>query len=179
MRCVCPCVPFCVVACHCVRRCDPNAMLPFTQGRLYWSETNFQNQGGGCGAASKTVKIKNPRPKNAQKPENRPKNPKNRPEKPKKRQKNAQNNPEGRKKDGKKCRPFSFYTANCEQTVNERNFQIFTEKTEKCEKMKIIFTFPLIRSCSHKIFKIFNRTLVCTKKSKKLLKCVDKRVFLC
>ena len=27
----------------------------------------------------------------------------------------------------------------CEQTVNERNFQIFTQNLEKCEKMKIIF----------------------------------------
>lgn len=121
---------------------------------------------------TRKITPKNPKehPKNPKEhPKNRkiaPKTRKKRPEKPKNRQKTPPNNPEGRKKDGKNCRPFSFYTANCEQTVNERNFQIFSEKTEKCEKMKIIFTFPLGRSCSHKIFKIFNRTLVCTKKQK-------------
>ena len=35
--------------------------------------------------------------------------------------------------------PLSFYGAKYEQSVNERNFQIFTLKIEKCEKMKIIF----------------------------------------
>ena len=142
---------------------------PLHRGGFIGVKQIFKIRAGGCRAASKTAKIKNPRPKNAQKPE----------KSPRKTEKIPQNNPEGRKKDGKKCRPFSFYTANCEQTVNERNFQIFAEKMEKCEKMKIIFTFHPRRSGSHKIFKIFNRTLVCTKKSKNLLKCVDKRVFLC
>ena len=145
---------------------------PYT-GRLCLSETNFQNQGGEVrGGFKNREDQKSP-------PQKRPKTRKITPKTRKKRQKTPKNNPEGRKKDGKKCRPFSFYTVNCEQTVNERNFQIFTKKAEKCEKIKIIFTFPLGRSCSNKIYKIFNRTLVCTKKSKKLLKCVDKRVFLC
>lgn len=157
-------------------RCDPFASLPLTQGGFIGVKQIFKIR---AGRLQKPRKSKIPASKTPKKPKNHPKNPKKRPQKTEKTAKKPQNNPEGRKKDGKKCRPFSFYTANCEQTVNERNFQIFTEKTEKCEKMKIIFTFPLGRSCSHKIYKIFNRTFVCTKKSKNLLKCVDKRVFLC
>ena len=129
--------------------------------------------------SKKTRKSKIPAPKTPKTRKNRPENRKNTPKNRKIGKNHPKINPKAEKRAVKKCRPFSFYTANCEQTVNERNFQIFTEKTEKCEKMKIIFTFPLGRSCSHKIFKIFNGTLVCTKKSKNLPKCVDKRVFLC
>lgn len=143
-------------------RCDHLASLPLTQGGFIGVKQIFKIGTGRCGAASKTAKIKNSRPKNAKNPKNRPQKPERAPQKPKNRpqkpernapknrkigKKTPPNNPEGRKKDGKNCRQFSFYTANCEQTVNERNFQIFSEKTEKCEKMKIIFTFPLGRSC--------------------------------
>ena len=62
------------------------------------------------------------------------------------------NHPKEQRKRSQNCRRFSFLAANYEQTVNERNFQNFHQKSKKCEKMKIIFTFHHWRAGSHKIF---------------------------